>query len=137
VTGFKFRLLRYHPKPPLAQAATLVGGRQLSATPEAASDGQVQCTGTCRCICRCRGAACGSEPCFWSHLAGRPCAGKSNHKKPRTQRMLASVWPASESAWAAPLSERPTGHWLLDELNSARRGRWQLSTQQYQVLTAT
>ena len=75
---------------------------------------------------------------FRGHLAGRPCAGKSRHKKPRTQRMLASVWPAS--AWAAPLSERrarPTGHWQLDELSSARRGRWQLGTQQYQVLTTT
>jgi len=28
-------------------------------------------------------------------------------------------------------------HWQLDELSSARRGRWQLGTQQYQVLTTT
>jgi hypothetical protein len=31
VTGFELRLLRYHPKPPLARAATLVGSRQQAA----------------------------------------------------------------------------------------------------------
>ncbi len=49
-------------------------------------------------------------PCF-SHLAGRPCAGKSNHKKPRTQRMLAigCVIRTAEPAALLPHSTHRAG----------------------------